>query len=337
MSVLTDKTASSLPIPPVALLDLERICPGAVALNVPLARISRWRIGGIADVIVRPRSINELARLRAWLHEQKLAHVVFGATSNLLFADEGLRAIGVQIGEAFAPLCIVGSEITAGPGVWVPKLARRAMQAGLTGIEHICGIPGTLGGLICMNGGSQRKGIGEVIVSITSVDARGTIRHRSREECAFAYRRSIFQSNDEVIAGAVLRLEPAADRGAVRREMLEILGSRRCKFPQKEPNCGSVFVSNPTMYAEYGPPGAIIERLGFKGHRVGEAMVSPQHANFIVNEGGASAADVLALIDIIKATVLADTGFTMEVEARFVTEDGGILNVDANARIKPIL
>lgn len=322
MSVLADKTASSLPIPPVAIRDLERLCPGAVALNVPLARISRWRIGGIADVIVRPRSIDELARLRAWLHERELAHVVFGATSNLLFADEGLRVIGVQIGAAFAPLSIVGSEITAGPGVWVPGLARRAMQAGLTGIEHTCGIPGTLGGLICMNGGSQRKGIGEVVVSVTSVDAQGAVRHRSREDCAFAYRHSVFQNNDEVIAGIMLRLEPAADRGAVRREMLEILGSRRRKFPQKEPNCGSVFVSNPAMYKEYGPPGAVIEQCGLKGMKIGDAQISDQHANFFINRSQATARDMIQLIAYVSSVVLQKSGFQMNCEVRYVGQDG---------------
>jgi UDP-N-acetylmuramate dehydrogenase len=312
--------------------DLERICPGAVALNVPLARISRWRIGGLADVIVSPRSIEELARLRAWLHTQELAHVVIGATSNLLFADEGLRAIGIQIGGTFASLNIVGSEITAGPGVWVPGLARRAMQAGLTGIEHICGIPGTLGGLICMNGGSQRHGIGEVIVSVTSVDAQGAIRHRNREDCAFAYRHSVFQSNDEVIAGAVLRLEPAADRGAVRREMLEILGSRRRKFPQKEPNCGSVFVSDPQMYTDYGPPGAIIEKLGFKGRRSGGAEVSMIHCNFIQNIDSASAIDVLMLIHELKRAVYKETGYELRAEVRFVLPTGNIMPADQPLR-----
>lgn len=314
-----------------AIRDLEQLCPGAIALNVPLARISRWRIGGIADVIVRPRSIDELARLRAWLHERELAHVVFGATSNLLFADEGLRAIGVQIGGTFAPLSIVGSEMTAGSGVWVPGLARRAMQAGLTGIEHICGIPGTLGGLICMNGGSQRKGIGEVVVSVTSVNAQGAVRHRSREECAFAYRRSIFQSNDEVIAEAMLRLEPATDRGAMRREMLEILSSRRRKFPQKQPNCGSVFVSNPAMYKEYGPPGAIIEQCGLKGMKIGDAQISVQHANFFINRGHATARDMIQLIAYVSSVVLQKSGFQMDCEVRCVDQDGRIIPADVTS------
>lgn len=308
--------------------ELERICPGAVALDVPLSRISRWRIGGLADLIVRPRNLDELVRLRVWLYARKLAHVVFGSTSNLLFADEGLRAIGVQIGTGFAPLRIVGSEITAGPGVWVPGLARQAMRAGLTGIEHICGIPGTLGGLIYMNGGSQRRGIGELIHSVTSVNAQGTIQYRSQEDCAFSYRRSIFQDNNEIIAGIVLRLLPAVNRCAVRREMLAILGSRRRKFPQKDANCGSVFVSNPAMYADYGPPGLVIEKLGFKGRRIGGALVSPLHANFIVNEGEARAADVLALINEIAEAVGRATGCRMEAEVRYITPAGDIHAAD---------
>jgi len=321
-------------VSPAAVCALERICPGAVATDVPLARISRWRIGGLADVIVRPRSIDDLARLRAWLHAQGLQHVVIGATSNLLFADQGLRVICVQIGGAFAQLGIAGPEIIAGSGVWVPHLARRAMQAGLTGLEHTCGIPGTLGGLVCMNGGSQRKGIGDLIVSVTSVDTLGAIRTRSREECAFAYRRSIFQSCGEVVARAVMHLDTTLELRAIRQQMLAILGSRRRKFPQKLPNCGSVFVSDPAMYRDYGPPGAVVERLGFKGRRVGGALVSPQHANFIVNTGGATAADILILITEIKAAVLADTGYAMEVEVRFVTEAGEIMSPDAAAKRK---
>lgn len=334
MSTLTEGRAVRPPVSDSAIRHLERICPGHVVCGVPLARISRWRIGGLADVIVRPRSIDELARLRGWLHSEGLAHVVIGATSNLLFADEGLRVICMQIGGEFASLNLAGCEITAGPGVWVPGLARRAMLAGLTGLEHTCGIPGTLGGLICMNGGSQRKGISDAIILVTSVDAQGNVRHRTREECAFAYRQSVFQTCGDVIAGAILRLAPAPDHGLVRREMLEILASRRRKFPQKQPNCGSVFVSNPAMYGEYGPPGALIERLGFKGRRVGGALVSPRHANFIVNAGGATAADVLSLINQIKSAVLAAAGYPMAVEARYVTVVGEILTADSvvNAR-----
>lgn len=320
---------------------LEAEFPGAVLQGVSLAAISRWRIGGTADLVVRPRSVEELCRLRAWIAAQGLDHVVIGATSNLLFADEGLRAIAVQIGPDFGGVRLAGNRIIAGAGVWVPGLARAAMQAGLTGIEHTCGIPGTLGGLVCMNGGSQRHGIGEALIEVTSVDAAGTLRRRSVEDCGFAYRRSIFQENGEIVVEAVLELIPVAGadlsadrataRSGIRRRMLQIMGDRRRKFPHRTPNCGSVFVSNPAMYAEYGPPGAVIEKLGFKGRRIGGAEVSPLHANFIVNTGAARAADVLALIAGIKSAVHRETGYDMEVEARFVRPSGAMLPADARA------
>ncbi len=328
MSAATDQCTSPLRVSSAAIRALEQICPGAVAVDVPLAHISRWRIGGCADVIVRPNSIDQLARLRAWLYRERAPHVVIGATSNLLFSDEGLRVVCVQIGCGLANVSIVGRVITASAGVWVPGLARRAMQEGLTGLEHTCGIPGTLGGLICMNGGSQRKGIGDVVVGVTSVDEQGNICQRNRDDCAFDYRHSVFQNSGEVIAEAALRLQSLTDCRYIRREMLYILASRRRKFPRKLPNCGSVFISNPAIYSDYGPPGAIIERLGFKGKRLGGAVVSPLHANFFVNAGDAKSADVIALIVEIKAAIFAHTGHSLTAEVRFVTPDGTIVPAD---------
>jgi UDP-N-acetylmuramate dehydrogenase len=305
---------------------LEALLPGAVFRDVPLDRISRWKIGGPADIIVRPRSIEDLSRLRRFLHDRDLPHLVIGGTSNLLFADAGLRVICVQIGSAMAAARVEGTAITGDAGVWVPGLARLAMQHGLEGLAHTCGIPGTLGGLVCMNGGSQRHGIHDTVDTVTSVARDGSIIVRRRAECGFAYRRSVYQTNDEIIARARLVLRPAADKAALRREMLGILRSRRRRFPNKTPNCGSVFVSDPAMYDEHGPPGAIIENMGFKGRRIGDAQVSAQHANFIVNLGRASAEDTLDLITEIRDAVHDRTGYLMEVEARFVAPDGKISN-----------
>lgn len=322
---MTDAPIPGLPVTAAAIRDLERICPGAVVRDVSLASISRWRIGGIADVIVRPRGIEELARLRAWLHAQGFAHVVIGATTNLLFADEGLRAICIQIGEAFSSLRVDGSKITAGAGIWVPQLARRAMAAGLTGIEHTCGIPGTLGGLICMNGGSQRKAIASNILQVVTVDAKGEVYTHRQYDLGFSYRTSIFQESTEIIVQAVLCLERTDDKKRIRHEMLKILKSRREKFPRKMPNCGSVFVSNSEMYREHGPPGVVIERLGLKKYTRGGAQISSQHANFILNQGTAKARDVLELISIVRAHVKNDIGIDLNAEVRYVHPAGMIL------------
>jgi len=304
--------------------ELSRLCPGGVRRNVSLAQFSRWRIGGIADVVVEPGSVGQLCALRAFIARQGLTSMVIGDTSNLLFSDEGLRAICIRIGARMSGLLIEGTEVKAEAGLWVPLFARRLQQAGLTGAEHICGIPGTLGGLICMNGGSQRKGIGSAVLQVSAVTALGEAVTLDRTECDFAYRRSAFHGNDCIITAAQLHFTRASDRGAIRREMLTILRDRSRKFPRKQPNCGSVFKSDPAMYAEIGPPGAAIERLGFKGCRIGDAMVSPHHANFFVNVGAATAVDMMRLISSVGKAVYCETGYQMESEVRSVGQDGTV-------------
>lgn len=302
---------------------LGQICPGGLFRNVDLSQISRWRIGGKADLILQPGSPAQIVALRRYLNERDMTHVVIGATSNLLFADEGLHVPCIQIGERMSKIHIQGNVVSAQSGAWVPGLARRIMQAALTGAEHTCGIPGTLGGLICMNGGSLRKGIGSSVLSVESVDAAGCVMERERDACDFAYRQSIYQCNGEVITNVRLQFEPG-ERVEIRREMLRILADRRNKFPRKQPNCGSVFKSNPAMYAEIGPPGAVIERLGMKGLREGGALISPYHANFFVTEGEGNANKMLSLIKKVGDRVLETTGHRMESEVQFVTPAGKI-------------
>lgn len=304
--------------------DILSICPGGVRLNVDLKQLSRWQIGGIADVMVEPSSVEELCTLRAFIAREQLPSIIIGDTSNLLFSDDGLRAICIRIGGRMSSLMSDGETVIAEAGVWVPYLARRVMQAGLTGAEHVCGIPGSLGGLICMNGGSQRKGIGSAVMEVTAVDVSGIAYTLSQAECRFGYRTSAFQTNNAAIAIARLYFERSVDHAAVRREMLSILSDRNRKFPRKQPNCGSVFKSNPAMYAAIGPPGAAIEKLGYKGFRIGDAVVSPNHANFFVNAGIASSRDMVALITMVGDAVYEKTGYRMEPEVRLVTPTGTI-------------
>jgi len=308
-------------------LDLERLVPGGVETDVSLQRISRWRIGGSADVVVRPRNVDELAAVRCWLHESGQRSVVIAGTSNLLFSDSGIRAPVIQLGSSFSSVRVDETSIDAEAGAWVPGVARLSMAHGISGLEHSCGIPGTIGGLVCMNGGSMRRGIGEVITRVQAVASDGSIVSLTKDECSFAYRRSAFQSNGLIVSNVKLQLDASLDRAAIRREMLRILRDRRRKFPQKLPNCGSVFVSDPSMYEQYGPPGKVIERAGFKGTSVGGAYVSPDHANFIINRGDATSEDVLSLIRMIKSAVASETGYSMAVEARYVTNDGLIQEI----------
>jgi UDP-N-acetylmuramate dehydrogenase len=298
-----------------------------LACDVDLSAISWWRIGGRADLVLRPSTTEEVVGLLRWFHARNIRPLVIGQTTNLLFDDAGLRAPCIQIGGRMAKISINGSEVKAQAGAWIPGLARQLMQAGLGGAEHTCGIPGTLGGLVCMNGGSQRKSIGTNILSVDSVDQTGEVRRHDTVSCGFAYRQSIFQTNSEIITSAHMQFAPRPP-DVIRSEMRDILADRRYKFPRKEPNCGSVFKSNPAMYAEVGPPGAVIERLGFKGRRLGGAQVSPWHANFIVNAGGATARDILTLISRIADAAEAATGYRMAAEVFYVHADGAIKPAD---------
>jgi UDP-N-acetylmuramate dehydrogenase len=178
-----------------------------------------------------------------------------------------------------------------------------------------------------MNGGSQRQSIGRVVSYVETVDYEGHIHHYSNEECKFAYRHSIFQHRKEVIIEVGLVLDKETDKSDIQKKMIEILSARRKKFPLKQPSCGSVFVSNPDMYDSYGPPGQIIESLGFKGMCRGDAQVSHRHANFIVNNGQATSEDILFLINVIKKSVYDKTGYQMAVEAKLITPYGEIKSI----------
>jgi UDP-N-acetylmuramate dehydrogenase len=171
--------------------------------------------------------------------------------------------------------------------------------AGLSGLEHVVGIPGTLGGLVSMNGGSQRKSISEVVEWVRAVDRDGHIRVLSKNNCGFSYRHSVFQDTDLIIVEAALQLQYSESR-IIHSNMLHNLRKRRSRFPLHLPNCGSIFRSTPEMYETIGSPGKIIEELQLKGCKIGGAEISRKHANFIVNKGRAKAQDVLRLIEIVR-------------------------------------
>lgn len=302
---------------------LRPIVGNAMRRDVDLRALSWWRIGGRARLVVTPRRAAEVQRCLAALAGMNVPVLVIGDGSNLLFDDEGFGGVIVRIGRMLGETRIEGQVVTAQAGVWVPCLARSVAKAGLTGIEHIAGIPGTLGGLVVMNGGSQRKSIGSHLVEVTGVTRAGEAFRRAQAECAFRYRGSLLQDEGLIILEAKFKLE-SGDPHAIRREILAILVERRRKFPRKLPQCGSVFLSDPAMYERVGPPGSAIERVGLKGRRIGDAQISPLHANFFVNLGAATSADMLRLIQLARETVHAATGFLMNCEVRHVSPDGRV-------------
>ncbi len=299
--------------------------PGAVSFKRNLAELTYWKIGGNADCLVEPNSIDELAEaIKFTSHYPNIPRLIIGDCSNLLFDDNGFPGVLIKLGNSLNKINFEGSDIYCEAGAWVPEVAYRAYRKGLSGIEHTCGIPGRLGGLIYMNGGSQRRGILENVKAVLLIDEDGNKDWVRAAEIEHSYRHSPFQDQKKIIAAAVLTLQEKT-RKNVCHDMRTILASRRKKFPRKLPNCGSVFLSNPNMYDKIGPPGFAIEKVGLKGVKFGQAQISPLHANFIVNLGNASSSDVLYLINLARKTVHDETGFYMDCEVRYVKPNGDII------------
>lgn len=296
---------------------------GRVLYSESLSNYSSWEIGGSADVLIEPENAEQISNLIKLINKSKIDYITIGGGSNLLFADDGFRGIVIKIGKVMSEVKIEGNNIFVQAGKPVPRIARATGLAGLSGIEHAIGIPGTIGGLVAMNGGSQRKGIGEVVEKVVAVDKNGKILEFRKSDCNFSYRNSIFLQGDHIITDVFFKLT-YGDKKRIFKEMLDILRQRRSKFPRREPNCGSVFVSDPTLYEKCGPPGKIIEELGLKGFSVGDAQVSLKHANFIINKGGATAKDMLGLIKIVRDNVFKKTNIWLDCEVRFVSSKGSI-------------
>lgn len=304
---------------------LATVGVGGIRRGEPLSRHCSWRIGGPADIMVEPANLRQLAACCRLLADCRVPSVVIGQGTNLLFDDRGLQGVVIKIAKKMAGWRADDNQLSVQPGLWAPYLGRIASRLGLAGLEHIAGIPGTLGGITAMNGGSLRRSISENIVAVRAVErTSGTVVDLDRSQCAFSYRGSRFQHGDLIVGEIQLRCK-RDDPLAIRRRTLDILRERTRKFPRKQPNCGSVFASNREVYGQYGPPGKAIEMAGLKGCRIGAAEVSRKHANFIVNLGGASARDVLRLIAWIRARVYRHTSIWMETEVRCVSCDGLIV------------
>ncbi|MEC9433895.1 MAG: UDP-N-acetylmuramate dehydrogenase [Pseudomonadota bacterium] len=291
--------------------------------DAPLAELCWFRIGGPAALVAEPASLPGAARLFAALGEAGVRPLVIGDGSNLLFDDAGYDGVVLRIGRALSRIAVDGAEMRVDCGAWTPRVALAAQRAGLSGIEHVIGIPGAFGGLVAMNGGSRRESVGTHLLEVEHVGPDGEIRVVPHDACGFSYRASAFQARDGAILRARLRLVPG-DRDAIRAEMRGIMAARRAKFPLKLPNCGSVFLSTRELFETIGPPGRAIEEAGLRGRARGAARIAPIHGNFIVNEGGARAADVLGLIALARGAVRARTGIAMDAEVRFVHADGRI-------------
>jgi UDP-N-acetylmuramate dehydrogenase len=293
---------------------------GTVRYDEPLKNHCTWRIGGPADALIEPTSKEKLVSLVEFLTGKEIPWLVIGAGSKLLFDDKGFRGVIIKVAQNLSKVSIVDDLAICEAGNWMPCLALKLGQAGLSGIEHTIGIPGNLGGLVAMNGGSRRKAIGNNIEYVEAINSEGKIIRLTNKDSKFGYRSSVYLMGDLVIVEVCLRLNKKAP-SEIRKEMLAILKERRIKFPLKQPSCGSVFLSNPNTFEELGSPGAILEKLGFKGFRIGGAQVSEKHANFIINTGNATAKDVLELVSYLQEIVKKQCDVALHCELRYVSQN----------------
>ncbi len=233
---------------------------------------------------------------------------ILGNGSNLLVRDEGVAGLVVRVRRAIGGARVEGATIVAGAGAMFPYVANVAAAAGLAGIEFGAGIPGTIGGAIVMNAGWHEHEIGGVVREVEWLDASGALCRSGREECGFAYRRSAFRDRPCIVIGATLALA-AGDAREIRARLDAFAASRKEHQPTEWPSCGSVFLKPPGEFA-----GRLIDQAGLKGLRVGDVEVSPKHANFFVNLGRATSADVLALVERVEAEVERRFGVRLERE-----------------------
>ena len=280
--------------------------------NAPLAPYTSLRVGGPADLLVSPDSVDLLQRLLAAAAEAGVPRTIIGAGTNLLVADDGVRGLVIRIARPLGRVVFQDATVQVEAGASLPGLAAQCARRGLAGLEFAGGIPGTVGGAVVMNAGANQSNIGQTLQWVDAFSLAGEPRRFQAEELELRYRGSRFLREPWVVARALLALEPD-DPDRIRERMRAYLERRRRTQPLGTHNAGSIFKNPPGDYA-----GRLLEAVGAKGWTEGAAQVSTRHANFIINRGGARAADVWRLIRRMQQAVAEAYGIHLELEVRLV-------------------
>lgn len=288
---------------------------GEMRCDVPMSRHTSWRAGGAVERMYQPADLNDLLAFLRSLPADEPLHAV-GLGSNLLVRDGGLRGTVLLLHGALGELSLeADGSIYAEAGVPGAKLARFAALHNLRGAEFCAGIPGTVGGMLAMNAGCYGSEIWEKVLRVQTVNRHGEVRVRTAGDYEIGYRHvALHEPTDEWFVAAWLKFE-AGDGDIARQEIKALLGKRIASQPLNLPNAGSVFRNPPGDHAA-----RLIQQCGLKGRQIGGAQVSEKHANFIVNTGEATAADIENLINEVRAVVRQQTGIDLHPEVRIVGE-----------------
>ncbi len=298
---------------------LRKINPffGEILFTEPLSKHTFFKIGGPASALVIPKSTEDLVSLGRLISVEKIPFYFLGLGSNLLVRDDAIDALFIKTTKLPTTILEEAGGIRLGGGVAVASFLRKATEAGWDGFQAISGIPGTIGGIIAMNGGTHLGEAADLILEVRTLDLarpEAPIRVRPKDELKFSYRKNHFLGPQEIVIDSLWKFT-RGDPADIRMKMDSLYCRRRETQPLEFPSCGSVF-KNPK---ESGLRAwEVVEKLGLRGHQIGKAQIAEKHPNWILNLGGARATDVIALIELVKTRAKAELGVTMVEEVRII-------------------
>ncbi len=293
------------------LQDLQ-VIKGAVLPEERLSLHTTWRIGGPAEVLVVPATQDDVLNAVRVAADYNKPVTVIGNGSNLLVADSGVEGLVLKLTGGLNNYRIEGNKLKAEAGCLLPGLARSSVNLGLSGLEFAVGIPASLGGALLMNAGAHGGELGKLVQAVRACRLTGEVVSMAPEQCKFGYRQSAFQQGEYIILSADLHLNPGNKEASI-ATIKDNLEKRKNSQPLEFPNAGSVFRNPPQA-----PAGRLIEGAGAKGLKIGGALVSEKHANFIVNTGGATAADIMAVINRVQEMVWQKYNILLHPEIRML-------------------
>lgn len=291
------------------------VANGRVMVDEPMKRHTTFKIGGPADLLVEPSSIEEVEGVLNICRSEDIPVTVIGNGSNLLVRDGGIRGVVVKIAELLSDVSVYEEKIVAEAGALMSKISSKALEHSLGGFEFASGIPGTIGGAVTMNAGAYGGEIKDYVSAVTCIDSEGQVKEYSGEEMAFGYRKSLVQAEGLV----VLKVEISLNRGdqdEIKSKIDDYTERRTSKQPLHLPSGGSTFKRPEGHFA-----GKLIEDAGLRGLRHRNIQVSEKHCGFVVNLGESKAEDVLNLIGVVQKTVYDKFGIQLEPEIRIIGEE----------------
>ena len=285
-----------------------------VLVQEPMASHTTFRIGGPADYFVMPETVEELAAVLKLCKEEQMPYFILGNGSNLLVGDKGFRGVVIQLYKNFDGIQIEGTKVTAKAGAMLIRVAKESGKAGLTGLEFASGIPGTIGGAMVMNAGAYGGEMKDVVTAVTVLTKEGDIKTLTGDEMNFRYRGSVVEDEGYIVLEAVMELKEG-NLEEIQARIDELSIQRKTKQPIEYPSAGSTFKRPEGYFA-----GKLIQDTNLRGYQVGGAQVSEKHCGFVINAGGATAADVMQLMQDVSDKVNAQFGVTLEPEVKRVGE-----------------